>query len=539
MQRLTKFAIAAVLIALCDTLGVLACPYCTVESNTLSEDMAASDAVVLAKLTPVEGERVIDPDSGKARFTIDKVLVGQEKMKDVKEIEVVFFGEPIEGQTYFIRGIGVDELDWNIPIPLSETAIKYVQQIQSLPEKGPERARYFYDYLQHEDPLLAQDAYDEFARTSYPDILDIADKINHEQLWKWIEDPSVSPNRRSLFFVMLGVVGSDEDEARLKRMMMADGRVLRASAEASAALSMGLGGAITLPILPEMVAMEQRQKQLGFNAMVGCYLKLTGSDGLDMLDEEFLRDDDEDPTKVYGVLLALRFLAEETEDVPMDRLKQSMRLVLEKPDFAEQAIRDLARWEDWTVLDRLVKMFDEADPKTYVKEPIVAYLDQAAQQEGEIGERAAAALTKIEAADPETVKRARSLMSFGFLGFARAGSRDPGEAPPLNSPNESAEGEAPAIEEEDGDEEESAESPDPAPSDNAINEAADDSEASEPAATKQPAASAPAPSTNTVDPALAMEPPLVPPSQSLVMSVPLIAAGVFVGLVWLVLRGGP
>lgn len=535
MPRPTKFLAAVALIASFAAFRTLACPYCTVESSTLSEDMAASDAVVLAKLTPVEGERIIDPDSGKAKFTIEKVLVGKDKMKDVKEIEVVFFGEPIEGQTYFIRGIGADELDWNIPIPMSDTAVKYVQEIQSLPEKGPERARYFYDYLQHEDPLLAQDTYDEFARTSYPDILDIADKIDHEQLWTWIEDPSVSPNRRSLFFVMLGVVGSEEDEARLKRMMMADGRVLRASAEASAALSMGLGGAITLPILPEMVAMEQRQKQLGFNAMVGCYLKLTGSEGLDVLDAEFLRDDQEDPTKVYGVLLALRFLAEETEDVPMDRLKQSMRLVLEKPDFAEQAIRDLARWEDWTVLDRLVKMFDEADPKTYVKEPIVAYLDQASQQEGEIGEQATAAVAKIEAADPETVKRARSLMSFGFLGFARPGSRDPGTAPELNDPNDPGDTAAPALEDDEAESDEKPESTDEESGEDITESTTDEIDtASEP--TPQPTTDQPA---TTQAPSMVMDPPLVPPSQSLVLGVPLIAAFVFVGVVWLVLRGGP
>jgi hypothetical protein len=537
MPRLSKFTTALLLVALCIGLRSLACPYCTVESSTLSEDMAASDAVVLAKLTPVEGERIIDPDSGKAKFTIEKVLVGKDKLKDVKEIEVVFFGEPIEGQNYFIRGIGVDELDWNIPIPLSDTAVNYVQELQSLPEKGPDRARYFYDYLQHEDPLLAQDSYDEFARTSYPDILDIADKIDHEQLWTWIEDPSVSPNRRSLFFVMLGVVGSDDDVARLKRMMMADGRVLRASAEASAALSMGLGGAITLPILPEMVAMEQRQKQLGFNAMVGCYLKLTGSEGLDVLDAEFLRDDEEDPTKVYGVLLALRFLAEETEDVPMDRLKQSMRLVLEKPDFAEQAIRDLARWEDWTVLDRLVTMFDKADPKTYVKEPIVAYLDQASQQEGEIGEQATAAVAKIEAADPETVKRARSLMSFGFLGFARPGSRDPGEAPAINDPNDPGDTEAPAIE----DEADTAETPGSTDEESADDSGESATEEVEPSteSTEKPEAEQPATTSTTQAPAMAMDPPLVPPSQSLVLGVPLIAACVFVGVVWLVLRGGP
>lgn len=548
---------------------LLACPYCTVEKATLTEEMDGSDVVVLAKLVDAEGDAppggIIDPDTGKAKFRIEKVLLGEKLLGGAEQVEAVFFGEPIQGQTYLIRGIGAEELDWNIPVPLSDAAVKYVQEIRALPEKGPGRSQYFYDYLEHADPLLAQDSYDEFARTPYPDVVAIADKIDRDQLWQWIEDPQVSPSRRSLYFVMLGIVGDDQDVAKLERMMLADGRVLKATAEASAAMSLGLGGGITLPILPEMVAMQQRQKQLGFNAMVGCYLKLTGADGLDRLDEEFLQDPTEDPTKVYGLLLALRFLAEETDEVSMDRLKQSMRLVLEKPDFAEQAVRDLSRWQDWTVLDRLVTMFSEADPKTYVKEPIVAYLDQASQQDGEVGQRATEALEKIEKLEPETVKRARSLMSFGFLGFARAGSRPPDQAPPLNSPNEAeseAENTAEPLPTEtveqvavSADTEDTTEQPtdnEPAESDSAVDVATDEApvttlvakaatdetddtdnidETLEPAAseseTTQPA--------TTVAEAEALEKEFDP---ALVMGIPLAAAALMIALVWLVLRSG-
>ncbi len=427
---------------------VVACPYCVVESDTLTEEMERSDAAILATLikpaAPLNegpddlGEfGVIDPDTGKARFRIDEVLLGKDLLDGIEEIEAVFFGEPVEGQKYFLRGVGVDTLDWNIPMPMSEHAVKYVKEIQSLPRQGPERMKYFLNYLQHEDPLLAQDSYDEFARAAYADVIGIKDLIDRQQLWEWIHDRDVSPSRRSLFFTMLGVCGREEDIERLQKMMMADVRVLRSAAEASVAAGVGLGGAIALPIVPEMVSMDGRRRQLGFNAMVGCYLKLTGEDGLDVVDEIFLKDPDADPTKVYGVLIALRFLGEETDDVPMQRLIESMRLVLDKPDFAEQAITDLARWEDWSVLDRLVTMFKEADPRTYVKEPIIAYLDQAQRQPGDVGERATAALKELEEIDPDAVKRARSLLSFGFLNRARSAKPTTSEpVPSLDEPEE-------------------------------------------------------------------------------------------------------
>ncbi len=545
---------------------VRSCPYCVVESNTLTEEMDASDAVVLAKLIKpaapaAEGPDdlgefgVVDPETGKAKFLVEGVLLGDDLLEGVEEIEAIFFGEPVEGQMYFIRGVGVDKLDWNIPIPVSEAAVEYIHRLRSLPPTGPERMEYFLKFLQHSDPLLAQDSYDEFARAPYADVIALKDQIDRGQLWNWIEDREVSPSRRSLFFTMLGVCGQEEDIQRLRAMMLADVRVLRSAAEATAAAGLGLGGAITLPIVPEMVSMEQRRKQLGFNAMVGCFLKLTGANGLDVVDECFLKDPYADPTKVYGVLIALRFLGEETTDVPQQRLLESMRLVLDKPDFAEQAITDLARWEDWSVLERLVTMFKEAEPKTYVKEPIVAYLDQATRQEGEIGKRATEALAEVEQLDPDTVKRARSLMSFGFLARARTTSPNSAEPTanveqePVNDSPEAAASGDPAeasIPLANGDGDLSDGDLSDTPTDGQI--AADSESGGEPLANNdnlgdnlgnaEPTTGAKSPAAAEIpaQPVAAQTPS--EPNRLLLLGLPLVAAAGFVALVWAVLRGG-
>jgi hypothetical protein len=97
-----------------------------------------------------------------------------------------------------------------------------------------------------------------------------------------------------------------------------------------------------------------------------------------------------------------------------------MRLLLDNPDFEDQVILDLSRWEDWSVLDRLVGMFKKSEPKAYVRQPVVTYLTVAGDQPGDVGARAKAALADLEAFDPDTVKQARSLMAFGALARARA-----------------------------------------------------------------------------------------------------------------------
>ena len=74
----------------------------------------------------------------------------------------------------------------------------------------------------------------------------------------------------------------------------------------------------------------------------------------------------------------------------------AMRLLLDNPDFADQVVLDLSRWEDWSVLDRLVEMFKKSDAKGYIRQPVVSYLTVASEQSGDVGTRAKAALAELE-----------------------------------------------------------------------------------------------------------------------------------------------
>jgi hypothetical protein len=124
--------------------------------------------------------------------------------------------------------------------------------------------------------------------------------------------------------------------------------------------------------------------------------------------------------------MALRFHGDQDTGVlPRERLLKSMRLLLDNPDFADQVVLDLSRWDDWSVLDRLVEMFKKSDEKGYIRQPVVSYLTVASEQPGDVGTRGKAALEELEKLDPETVKQARSLMAFGALGRARGAATSP------------------------------------------------------------------------------------------------------------------
>jgi hypothetical protein len=401
---------------------VLACPFCSVESQTLSEETRGADAVVLAKLlkeAPATANAA-DPNSGMATFQVVEVLHGQELLKDAKQISVVFFGDTNPEKTYLVNGIGKDKIDWTTPLPLSATAIKYVKQLKDIPQAGADRLFFFQDYLENEDPLLAQDSYDEFARAPYSELKDLKPRMKHDRIVQWVTDPEVSPSRRRLYLTMLGICGSKADVPMLESMIASDFDTMKPMLEQFVKVGQLMGAPVGLPVWIDAVQQEERRKKLGLDALVACYLILRGPDGLDLVEDRFLKNPHAEYTHVYSTIMALRFHGDENTGVlPRERLLTAMRLLLNNQDFADQVILDLSRWEDWSVLDQLVEMFKKSDEKGYVRQPVVSYLTVASEQKGDVGVRAKAAVAELEKLDPETVKTARSLMAFGALGRAR------------------------------------------------------------------------------------------------------------------------
>ena len=341
----------------------------------------------------------------------------------------------------------------------------------------------------------------------------------------------------------------------LEAMLEADARVLVPATEALIAAGAAAGGPLSGPLTVESVRRDERRRKLGLDAMIGCYLKLKGGDGLDLIDRRFLADPDADQTHVYSALMALRFLAEEGDIVPHERLLASARLLLNNELFADQVIPDLARWEDWSLIERLGEMFELAEdgtPSEYVRDPIVTYLDVASEQSGEVGDQATALIAKLEATDPETFRRARSLQAFGFLGSARREKRDPPAEDAAELEAMAEESDALDSELVDSDlSDDGANGSDAFPDPSTFGVAANEPDEATDGAIADPGEAAP--STAPTGPAAPTGPteqvaakpvipagaePLTPPSRLVLLGVPVVAAAACFGLFWLILRGG-
>jgi len=185
----------------------------------------------------------------------------------------------------------------------------------------------------------------------------------------------------------------------------------KADAERIAAILAGTGPAA-----------EQAEVRGGLDALIACYVALQGAEALDLVDELFLargeRDKEIPFTETYAAVMALRFLGEESDLVPRERVLASLRLLLDEPKLADLVIADLARWQDWSVADRLVGIFKDAKADNiFVREPIVNYLRACPLPE------AAAAIEELAAIDPEAVRRAATLA--GLAGIAAGGPTEP------------------------------------------------------------------------------------------------------------------
>ncbi len=379
-----------------------ACPFCSAVSQTFSEEIESMDVVAIGRLVkaPPAPESTTDADAPlpKATFRVERLVKGQQWISPGGDVEVLYFGDADKAKAYLMMGTDPPDIAWSTPLALSPRALEYVLKLPTLP-KDPSRLEFFQEYLEDDDEMLARDAYDEFAKVPYAGVKQLKDKIRHDRLLTWIQDPDVPASRRRLYFVMLGVSGSEADT----------------------------------PLLEKLMRSSDRKDKAGLDALIAAYLSLKGEAGLPLIEELFLKNPDAEYADTYAAIMAIRFHGTSTELIDRSRLVRSLRYMLERPQLADLVIQDLAKWEDWEVMPRLVALFKEADEKSsWVRVPVVNYLRACPLPE------ASQHIAELEKIDPDAVKRARTFFPFDATGESalpattEAGDKQPSSNPPDN-----------------------------------------------------------------------------------------------------------
>jgi hypothetical protein len=374
-MRRCKFiaAAAAVLIAffqLSELSSAYACPFCSAASQTFSEELGTMDVAVIARLVKVpEQSSKAGDEIQKATFEIDQVIKGEGLVKAREKLETLYFGDGTVGKSFLVMGISPPATMWSTPLPLSDRGIKYLTEVVKLPKDGAERLTFFQEYLEDADEMLARDAYDEFARAPYSQLKAIKPQLKHEQVVAWIKNPEIPASRRRLYLVILGITGTDKD----------------------------------LPMIEEFMTSSDRKAKSGLDALIACYLTLKGEAGLPLVERLFLGNDKADYADTYAAIMAIRFHGSEGGIIGTKQLVTALHPMLDRPELADLVIPDLAKWEDWGVMDRLFDLYKNANEKnSWVRVPVVNYLRACPLP------KAKELLNECEKIDPAAVKRANT-----------------------------------------------------------------------------------------------------------------------------------
>jgi len=378
MPRTGQFFAAALIVATWINTAA-ACPFCPPSSPTLAEQLAESDVGVL-----VAWVRAVDPADGQSEprtdFRVVEVLRSPEigPKKDAT-VSVDFLRDGKPGDLFLLMGKRIDGItDWSLPIEITEISAAYVKQAPSPERPMTERLPFFLRFLEAHDPLLANDAFAEFSRSKYEDVVAIKNRLPREKLRQWLDDPATPPMRLGFYGLLLGLCGTADDAEFLAA------KVFRPTAE--------------------------NDVRPGLDGMMAGYVLLTGESGLQRLVDKKLNDPTQPDGDVYAVVNLLRFLWQFAADrVPQSKVAAALRPLVDRPQFAEVAIVDLARWKDWSALEALVARYGQPPFETPTAKTKVVQFALACVKHGGDDPAVAKArkfLDRLKADDPETLHTA-------------------------------------------------------------------------------------------------------------------------------------
>ena len=373
----------------------LACPFCSAPSLTLTEQLTQADAAVLVKW--VDGKPPTEKSAGSTTYSIVEVSRGsKETLKKDDKLTVPRYRAGKKDDLFLLFGTKDKEIDWSSPLEVTEVTYQYIVQAPSSESPTTKRLEYFLKFLEFSDQLVSNDAYGEFANAPYEDIVKIKDKMDRTKIAKWVVNKETSPTRLGLYGLLLGLCGNEDDAKMMEKKIE-----------------------------------EQTQDfRLGIDGLISGYLLLTGEKGMETIDKSKLRDKKAPFSETYAAMQALRFMwTYGNGRVSKDRLRQSMRELLDRPELADLVVADLARWEDWSVQERLMKLYGQGEYSIpSIKRAIVRYLLTAAKVQPPKGDeikkddptatkskpdelpasalQARANLDKLRETDPKTVKEA-------------------------------------------------------------------------------------------------------------------------------------
>lgn len=369
-----------------------ACPFCAAPSLTMAEQVAQSDATVLVIWSA--GVKGTDDSAGSTTFEVKQVVRNfKDSVKVGEKITLPRYRAAKAGDLFMLMGTQTEKgksIEWGSPLEVTEASFNFIAQAPSPELPVAKRLEYYVKFLENPQDLIANDAYGEFANAPYEDITKLGDKLPRDKIRAWVTSTETPATRLGLYGLLIGLCGTDEDAQAVEK------RILQKSDDF----------------------------RLGIDGLISGYLLLTKAKGLEVIDNEKLRNKNVPFSETYAAMQAIRFMWQYGDGrIEQERLRASMRILLERPELADLVIADLARWKDWSIQDKLMKMYGEGEYNIpSIKRAVVRYMLVSSKdlpKDATAGENSSlpkhvelgrSYVAKLREMDPKTVAEAERFM---------------------------------------------------------------------------------------------------------------------------------
>jgi hypothetical protein len=307
------------------------CPFCgAVQGQTLVKEVQSAKFVVYGLPSNPQIKRDADGrESSTTDLTIEEVIKPDPFLKDKKRLVLPRYIPPSPaGQEKLIVFCDVinDQADTYLYLTTKDGAlVKYLKEAIKLDENDiPKRLRFYFDYLDHFDTEISGDAYKEYAKADYPDVVKMikqhGDAGMRTRLRDWFKDPNTPLFRYGLIGLMLGLCGDKSDGEVFLGLLN----------DPDKSMASGVDGILAGYILVDKENGWKYTKQLVMNAA-------------------------NDFSKRYAGLRAIRFLVETHHGhITQEELLSTVAILLEQGDIVDLAIEDLRKWKQWQFTDKIM-----------------------------------------------------------------------------------------------------------------------------------------------------------------------------------------
>ena len=350
---------------------LVACPFCTMQGQTLTQEVQQAKLVLYGRLVDANEQQDTTDLIVEAVLRDDPVRAGRDRLV----LPRFHYLDTQQPQQRFLLFCDVqkDKIDWyrTIPLPANSQVPAYLRgALRVAASPRVERLRYFFDHLDHSESDIANDAYKEFGNTSYQEVRQVAPLLPAHRVAGWLRQNELFRDRFGLYGLLLGHSG-DRQYAELFRTLLTDPQV---------------------------------KNLAGSDGLLAGYTLLDPQAGWTFL-RQLLHDSTSDFSQRYAALRAVRFLLDYRPDVIVrEQLLEGLAELLEQPDMADVVINDLLKRRIWDHASRLLELQSKASHATpTIRSALVEYALTGRTAGGQIRVACDALLSQLRQTVPDIV----------------------------------------------------------------------------------------------------------------------------------------